>query len=267
MLSQNGRVVLDNYGGPLIMSTVPGTTVRYLGGVLNGDINTIFMYWGHRWNTEVEPLRQDKGCWGYMLRSIRGSNTSTSNHASGSATDTNAVLHPLGTQTLTSHQKAVIAAMVTALRGVVRSGAFYSGRKDEMHCEVVGSNSQVAAVAADIRAGKLPNTPAALITNPSPAPKPNKPTPPSPTQKKEWYEMALTQEIKDEIGQVVFDKIRDFFGVSGVALSPHALEDVRAVTASSAQAGCLDVIRHEGVNPTQAMVDAISDAVVAKLGK
>lgn len=261
MFSQNGQVVLDNYGGPLIMTTIPGTNCKYLGGLLNGDINTIAMYWGSRWNLEIEPLQQAGGLWGYNLRNIRGSTTSISNHSSGTAWDTMAASHPLGTRTLSNRQLSTLAQMVTALRNVVRSGAFYSGRPDEMHAEQVGSNAAVATVAAEIRAGKLPNTHPALVTNPNT----RKPTP-TPTTK-EWYQMALDQQTKDEIAQVVFTQIGNFFGVAGVALSPHALEDVKAVTAAGAQAGCLDVIRHEGVNPTQAMVDAIANAVAARMGK
>lgn len=266
MLSQNGWTALDNYGGPLIMTTIPGTNAKFLGGLLNGDVNTIFMYWASRWNSEIEPIQQDKGVWGYNLRSVRGSTTSVSNHSSGTAGDINAVLHPLGTLTLSNAQRAKIAQMVTALRGVVRSGAFYSGRKDEMHMEIVGSNYSVATLAADIRAGKLPNTHPSLITNPQ-KPSPSKPTPSTPPAQKEWYEMALDQQTKDEIAKVVFEQIGNFFGVSGVALSPHALEDVRAVTAAGAQLGVLDVVQHQGVGLTQEMIDKVAEAVAAKLGK
>lgn len=265
MLSQNGWTALDNYGGPLIMTAIPGTSCRYLGGLLNGDVNTIAMYCGHRWNTEIEPLQQDHGLWGYNLRTIRGSTTSVSNHSSGTAWDTMATNHPLGTRTMSGRQLSTLAQIVTACRNVIRSGAFYTGRPDEMHIECFAGPAAIATVAADIRAGKLPNTHPSLVTNPNT----RKPTPapaPTPTPK-EWYEMPLDQQTKDEIAKVVFEQIGNFFGVSGISLSPHALEDVRAVTAAGAQAAVLDVVHKEGVGLTPQMINLVADAIAARLGK
>lgn len=175
--SQNGRRVLESYGGPLVSTVIPGTDgVRYLGGILSGDINTIAMYVGYRWHTEIERLDGAPavtGMWGYNYRPIRGQSDGFSNHASGSAWDTWAARHPLGTRTLSQRQLDVLRGIAKALRNVVRFGAFYTGRPDEMHAETVGTDDEIAAVARDIRNGTLPNVPAELIVERAP----EKPTP------------------------------------------------------------------------------------------
>lgn len=121
--------------------------VSFPGGVKDGDVATVLRYVMERFHTRVEPLRGG-WCWGYANRDIRGSGT-TSNHASGTATDANAPLHPLGKRgTFSSAQVREIRAILAEVDHVVRWGGDYSGRPDEMHFEINASAAKVAGVAA-----------------------------------------------------------------------------------------------------------------------
>lgn len=124
--------------------------VEFVGGVKGGDVATVFTYVLTRFAAEVEAFIVP-GCWGWAYRDVRGA-TSLSNHASGTAVDVNAPLHPLGSMsTFTPAQRQRIRSIVTACAGVVRWGGDYSGRKDEMHFEIVGDVTAVANLATAIR--------------------------------------------------------------------------------------------------------------------
>ena len=153
LLSQNGysandRSVISTY-------TVPGTSGRV--AVRRGDVATILLYVLQRFNKEVERLKWP-GVWGYAERTIRGSSTTLSNHASGTAVDANAPKHPLGTNPYNNFSRAQISTIHRIIndcmvlgRPVVRWGGDYSGRKDGMHFEIVGSSSQVRTLASRLR--------------------------------------------------------------------------------------------------------------------
>lgn len=160
--SQNGGTVVDYGDKSLITTIIPGTDAKYVGGIKGVDLNVIAMYIGHRWNTEIERVVA-YGTWGHNVRTIRGQTTGYSNHAAGEAGDINAPQHPLGTQTLGSAKLAKLRAIASDLIGVIRFGAFYSGRKDEMHWERIGTYGQVTALANRIRRGEMPNVPTELL--------------------------------------------------------------------------------------------------------
>lgn len=117
--------------------------------------------------------------WAVAFRTIRGDETTLSNHASGTAVDVNALKHPLG-KTGTWHYRIVfhgrkrwagvlINAFLRrpAFGGVIRWGRNYHGRKDEMHFEI---NADQRAVAAAARSwARLPRGKAILAANPSQA--------------------------------------------------------------------------------------------------
>lgn len=146
-VSQNGWSALPTTAGLVNDRWITGK-------VRAGDVATIFDYLGQRFNAEVEPIVKAHS-WGWNYRDIRGA-TSLSNHASATAVDYNAPAHPLGKSgTFSAAQRAAIDRILASLGGVVRWGGNYSGRKDEMHFEIVGSAAAVAAVAARIRAGQL----------------------------------------------------------------------------------------------------------------
>ncbi len=152
--SQNGwSVVASGTSGDL--ATLPHIT----GKVRSGAVLTVFTYLADQFNANVEPIVKSSS-WGYANRTIRGAK-SISNHASGTATDFNAPDHPLGeVGTFTAAQVAAIRAILAVINrdaDVVRWGGDYSGRKDEMHFEIVGTAAEVAAAAARLSGSPTPS--------------------------------------------------------------------------------------------------------------
>lgn len=134
---------------------VPGTSVSL--PVRRGDVATVLIHVAHRFNNEVQPLK--KGwCWGYAVRAVFGKTSGYSNHAGGTAIDLNAPNFPLGSRRMSAAQKRAVRNIMNDLmvdgNQVVRAGAFYNSRPDEMHFEIIGSPTQVAKLAARIRGGK-----------------------------------------------------------------------------------------------------------------
>jgi hypothetical protein len=116
---------------------------------LRADIAPLLLEMARWWNVEVEPLIVP-GCWGYAYRPIRGRTSGLSNHASATACDFNASRHALGAVgTLGSHRDAVIAK---ARSLGLRSGAEYTGRKDEMHVEVAVNLGEALTIVARLQA-------------------------------------------------------------------------------------------------------------------
>ncbi|AGL19489.1 M15 family metallopeptidase [Actinoplanes sp. N902-109] len=145
--SQNGYRANDP---SLIASyTIPGTSVKI--ALRKGDVSVVLLHFAAWFNKNIEPLRQsDTG--GYVERTIRGSSTTLSNHASGTAEDLRWNDHPLGAVgTFTAAEKAKINAQLGYYEGVIRWGANYSGRKDEMHFEINKGTADVKRVADKIR--------------------------------------------------------------------------------------------------------------------
>lgn len=137
---------------------VPGTDVKV--AVRKGPVGDLLVAVAARWHREVEKLRAPDGVldtWSYAERTIRGSATTLSNHASGTALDFRARIHPLGkVGTYSAAQRSAIRAILADCRGAVRWGGDYSGRKDEMHVEVVASEAACARVLATFTARPTP---------------------------------------------------------------------------------------------------------------
>lgn len=148
--SQNGYRANDR---SLIASyKVPGGKLA----LRKGDVATVLVYAITRLHSEVEPLKWP-GNWGYAERTIRGSSTTLSNHASGTCFDMNAPRHPLGKRgTFSKSQVRKIKKILADCDGVIRWGGNYNGRKDEMHFEINKGSAAVRALAQQIRAGKKP---------------------------------------------------------------------------------------------------------------
>lgn len=96
----------------------------------------------------IEPI--DGGTvddWGYAYRVIRGSTTTWSNHASGTAIDLNAQSHPLGVRNTFNGGQAhrIRARLAGRYEDAIRWGGDYSTRPDEMHFEI---NRDAAGVLA-----------------------------------------------------------------------------------------------------------------------
>ena len=153
-VSQNGWPVLASTSTALDRGFSAGGAT-FPGGVRRGEVSTILRYVATRFDAEVQPL-VNPGCWGWNDRTIRGSTTSISNHASGTAIDCNAPRHPLGAVgTFSAAQVRTIHAIIAVCEGTVRWGGDYINRKDEMHFEInkPPSSSAIAAVAAKLGGG------------------------------------------------------------------------------------------------------------------
>lgn len=122
------------------------------GRVRAGDAYTVLNELARRFNSEVESITRAHS-WGWAYRAVRGA-TVISEHAAGTAVDFNAPRHPLGRSgTFTTAQVRAIRRILNDLDGAVRWGGDYSGRKDEMHFELQGGVSKLAAVARKIKGG------------------------------------------------------------------------------------------------------------------
>ncbi len=149
-VSQNGWPV----DPPRRARTIPGTNVRVT--VADGPAGDVLMHVLGQVNSRVEDIsmNSDRGeadDWGYANRNVRGSEA-ISNHASATAVDINATRHSLGARdTFTAEQSAEIRRILAEVDNVVRWGGDYTGRRDEMHFEIVGSQAEVARVAERLR--------------------------------------------------------------------------------------------------------------------
>lgn len=139
--SQNGWETVDGYSSSALVPS-PWLT----GKIRSGVVATVLNYVAEQFNARVEKIEKSQS-WGYAPRPIRGS-TSISNHASGTAQDFNAERHGLGRKnTFKPEQVSEIHKILAEVDHVVRWGGDYSGRKDEMHFEIVGSFDDVKRVA------------------------------------------------------------------------------------------------------------------------
>ncbi|TDP95051.1 M15 family metallopeptidase [Labedaea rhizosphaerae] len=161
--SQNGYPV----DPPRSSRTVPGTGVRL--NVANGDAGDVLVHVADEFNRRVENIDQNAPTgeaddWGYAHRNVRGSSTTISNHASGTAIDLNAGSHPRGVpvaNTFTPAQIDEIHNIVNETGGVVRWGGDYQHAPvDGMHFEIVGTPDQVAAYAQQLRNAQQHQQPA-----------------------------------------------------------------------------------------------------------
>jgi hypothetical protein len=138
--SQNGWTVIKSASSTKLATyKVPGTKHGLV--LRKGDAGVLLVDFANWYNKHVEKLSlyQAGDDYGWSYRKIRGSSTTYSNHASGTAIDLNATRHPLGTTAAHSFSTKQIAAIHTRLKrysGVIRWGGDYSGRKDPMHFEI-----------------------------------------------------------------------------------------------------------------------------------
>jgi len=102
---------------------------------------------GAWWHRTVEPLRAE-WCRGYAHRLVHGAGRLT-NHASGTAVDLNAPLHPRGRSgTLGPHRLAVTRKAASL---GLRSGALHRD-PDETHVELVAPAQRAAEFVAELAA-------------------------------------------------------------------------------------------------------------------
>lgn len=151
--SQNGWPVLD--ADQIRVWALPdrnGKPLRYPGGdivqlpLARGAAGFILAHTALWYHERVESLttQRQHDEWGWAPRDIRGSST-ISNHASGTAMDLNATLHPMGVPTLNTMTHEKVATIHRHLRWlrVLRWGGDYVTRPDAMHWEVDASPARV----------------------------------------------------------------------------------------------------------------------------
>lgn len=135
---------------------IPGTA--FVLPVRSGNVATVLMYVAGRFNREVEPLLSGQ-LFGYDYRRNVNNPSVWSNHASGTAIDLNADLHPnTVTNSFTAAKAAAIHRILTACNGVVYWGGDYTRTVDAMHFEinVDPQDPRLPALAASIwGAGRL----------------------------------------------------------------------------------------------------------------
>jgi hypothetical protein len=137
MPSINGFSVVQ-YGAPeLATFAVPGTDTRLS---VRKEVAPLLIGLARDFHATVEPLNP-KSCWGHAPRKIRGG-SAWSFHAPGIAMDLNAAAHPMGKRgTFNPSREAAVRALLTryTYKGVrlIRWGADYHTRADEMHFEII----------------------------------------------------------------------------------------------------------------------------------
>lgn len=137
MNSQNGWPVLAPNSSHLHRWVIPTKSGTETVVLRDGSAGFLLAHNAMRisdwWEPMVGKILDD---WGYAERTIRGSSTEISNHASGTAMDFNATRHPLGKVGTWGKKFALIVKNTATYRGTIRWGGEYHGRKDEMHFEI-----------------------------------------------------------------------------------------------------------------------------------
>lgn len=174
--SQNGWPASPNRNAINVKTyAVPGYPAVRL--PVRADVAPLLLEMARWWFANVEkPVIP--GSWGYAYRDVRGS-TGLSNHASGTAIDLNAPKHPLGVAGTVPFAKRKAISQKAASLGL-RWGGDYTGRKDEMHFEVI------------VGIGTARNLVAKLQSKPTPKPKPA----PTPTGRPTLQQGAKSDAVK-----------------------------------------------------------------------
>lgn len=141
LTSQNGWPVLPTNSPKLHTWVIPARNGQFTLRLRNGSAGFVLAHLALWFAEVIEPVAgKVLDDWGYALRPVRGQTNGYSNHAAGCAEDLNSLEHQLGqSATFTTKQYAAIRARLRWMRGVIRWGGDYNGRKDEMHFEVVQS--------------------------------------------------------------------------------------------------------------------------------
>lgn len=201
--SQNSWTANDR--GVIASYQLPGGRVA----LRAGDVSVVLLWVANRFHETVEPLRWP-GVWGYAERAIRGSTTTLSNHASGTAVDLNAPAHPLAQRgTFSRVQVAAIRNIVDYCEGVIRWGGDYTSRADEQHFEINAGAAAVARIAEKIR----------RAATPSPVPRP---TPKPGTDPEDEMSQQQVDQLRSDIG-FARDQILTRLGVNNPPNAPAKL--------------------------------------------
>lgn len=146
--SQNGWPALAADSPKLHTWKIPGAgRIRLRNGSAGFLLAHLALWFDQRIEDVDNPVLLDD--WGYAFRPVRGYTTTLSNHASGTAMDLNATRHPLGKAgTFDRADRTLITRRVRRFFGhTIRWGGTYTGRKDEMHFEIIADLDDVERLA------------------------------------------------------------------------------------------------------------------------
>ena len=130
---------------------VPGTSIKL---TCNKAVAPLLVGFAAEFHALIEPI--DEGSlddWGYCYREVRGSQTVLSNHASGTAIDLNAKIHPLGRAGTFPLAKVPMIRALAKKYGLRWGGDFR--RPDEMHFEITLSKAKVAELIGSLDKGEI----------------------------------------------------------------------------------------------------------------
>lgn len=138
--SYNGWPASKN---PDLIDVVPFNPlgVSFPGGVVEGDVHTIFTHVVEQLHRRVEPIMREPGCWGYHYRMNRNA-SNLSNHSSATAIDYNAPKHPNGVAVARTFSDREVLEIFKIMREIpelddcIRWGGEYKGTPDSMHFEI-----------------------------------------------------------------------------------------------------------------------------------
>ncbi len=138
--SQNGWSVVTSSGTKWWV--LPGSDVRLQ--LRRGSAGLVLAHLALWFDRNVERLDVGYDDWGWSPRQIAGS-TDWSNHASATAVDLNSERHAYGRSGTFSPDMAtrIRTRLDARYEGLLRWGGDYSGTKDEMHYEIVGTPTAV----------------------------------------------------------------------------------------------------------------------------
>jgi hypothetical protein len=141
--SQNGYPALASTSSRLRTIKIPARNGAVYLRMRGGAVGFLLAYLALWFSEKLEDLTAQgvKDDWAYAYRPVRSS-TDLSNHASGTAIDLNATWHPLGMVLTGIFRRRAARDLLNdflahKLRGCIRWGGNYNGRKDEMHFEIV----------------------------------------------------------------------------------------------------------------------------------
>ncbi|WP_214405352.1 peptidoglycan-binding protein [Pseudonocardia lacus] len=153
--SRNGWPAGDRTELDIRTFVVPGTDVHL---ALRADVAPLLLEMALWWHRTVEPLHAD-WCEGYSYRCVHGGDA-LSNHASGTAVDLNAPLHPTGRAGTLGRFRVAVTRKAASLG--LRSGALHR-RPDEMHVEVIVPAQRAAELVAALGTPPPPATPGPVL--------------------------------------------------------------------------------------------------------
>ena len=188
------------------------------GGVKSGDVFTVLGYVMTQLHERVEPCTSG-WCWGYSYKQNVNNPSQLSCHASGTACDWNAPLHPNGSSgTFTQNQRGTIYAILDEVQGAVDWLEGY----DEMHFEIAVNASTLARIAASLPSGG---------GNPPP-------------DQGDWFDMAT----EDDLRRIVGEEIEKRYGSIGVAVWSTTINERGQANAMINQASAMAQAAADGIS-------------------